>query len=260
MFFLHTTVLWSQGRSDYLFNDTGQKKMPRPNVDWDALLKRGNQMYEEVLAASRLPFAMRQSQLKSMEKEYSKLGQRTSPGLLGGSFLSRKERTFRVGNILLNMYLPATLQAFDAESRIHTNFELTKVAIALAIYRSEHEKYPDSLNELVPAIMESIPNDHYHGSPLLYRRTSEGFLLYSPGQNGINDQGDMYSYKFLRGFRVMPENLNQLREVLDDEIELGDDLEALFAQIKKDADDIAIRYPLPVPSLPECPIKSAKNR
>lgn len=68
--------------------------------------------------------------------------------------------------------------------------------IALERWRIEHGAYPESLAELVPSILPSVPIDPWTGQTLRYRRVDpsrdelgRGFLLYSVGRDGRDDGG-----------------------------------------------------------------------
>ena len=59
-------------------------------------------------------------------------------------------------------------------------------------YRLAHKNYPDNLQALVPRDAASLPNDVLTGLPLRYKRTDKGgFLLYSVGWNGNDENGSM---------------------------------------------------------------------
>jgi len=47
------------------------------------------------------------------------------------------------------------------------------------------------LDALVPDLVEALPPDPFSGKPLLYRTEKSGFLVYSVGENGKDDQGDI---------------------------------------------------------------------
>jgi hypothetical protein len=67
---------------------------------------------------------------------------------------------------------------------------LAQTAVALAKFRSEHANhFPVSLTELRPNYLRSIPADPFDGEPMRYRKTGEGYVLYSIGQNLKNDGG-----------------------------------------------------------------------
>jgi hypothetical protein len=64
------------------------------------------------------------------------------------------------------------------------------LACALERYRLANGKYPDTLDALVPQIIQTVPHDIINGEPLHYRLTDDGgFLLYSVGWNGTDDGG-----------------------------------------------------------------------
>jgi hypothetical protein len=63
-------------------------------------------------------------------------------------------------------------------------------AIALERWHKRHGDYPESLNQLVPEFLHSIPLDHIDGKPIRYRRTESYFILWSIGLNGIDEGGD----------------------------------------------------------------------
>ncbi len=253
---LDMIIHWSQGRSTqqldtFLFPET-LKKQPPPDIDWNLLLVQMNGAIDEFVATAELPFSLRQGELENLNERWTELPIEL-PNLFPDSVLPRETRTLLIGNRLVSNCFPLFRTVFHGQDNVKTNFELTRIAVALAIHRSQHGEYPESLAELVPAIVDAIPTDHFQGKPLLYRRTSNGFLLYSAGPNGIDDQADMDSYKFLRGYRIIPENFDQLKQWLNNEIDLPENIQDLYSQIKKGADDIAIRYPQPILPLPECP-------
>jgi hypothetical protein len=89
-----------------------------------------------------------------------------------------------------------TLKLAHAQATV----DLAAVACALERHRLAHQKYPETLAELVPAFLEKIPADLIDGQPLRYRRTDDGlFLLYAIGWNANDDGGDV---AFLAGGRA----------------------------------------------------------
>jgi hypothetical protein len=63
--------------------------------------------------------------------------------------------------------------------------------LALERHRLRHGKLPDSLQALVPEFLSAVPLDGMDGKPLRYRLKPDGtFVLYSVGENGIDDGGD----------------------------------------------------------------------
>jgi len=64
-------------------------------------------------------------------------------------------------------------------------------AIALKRYQLKHGNYPADLNSLVPEFLPAVPLDPVDGQPLRYRHNADKtFLLYSVGENGVDDGGN----------------------------------------------------------------------
>ncbi len=66
---------------------------------------------------------------------------------------------------------------------------LGRAALALAVYRARHGHYPEKLDALVPELLPEVPQDLFASGPLKYRRTKQGFLLYSVGPSGKDHGG-----------------------------------------------------------------------
>ena len=65
------------------------------------------------------------------------------------------------------------------------------LACALERYRLAHGQLPEKLEALVPELLAQVPHDVIDGQPLRYRRTGEGFVLYSVGWNEVDDGGQI---------------------------------------------------------------------
>ena len=69
------------------------------------------------------------------------------------------------------------------------------VAAALELHERRHGDYPETLEDLVPAILAELPDDPFRRGPLGYRIVTadphgRGYLLWSAGDNGLDDGGD----------------------------------------------------------------------
>jgi hypothetical protein len=68
--------------------------------------------------------------------------------------------------------------------------EATLTILAVLRYQKEKGKYPENLDELVQAgFLVKLPEDPYGPGPLTYKKTKDGFLLYSWGSNLKDDGG-----------------------------------------------------------------------
>jgi hypothetical protein len=61
--------------------------------------------------------------------------------------------------------------------------------LALQVFRAEHDREADRLEELVPEVLPAVPLDPFTGQPLVYRPTTDGPLLYSLGYDRRDDGG-----------------------------------------------------------------------
>ena len=83
-------------------------------------------------------------------------------------------------------------------SRTLSKFASAKIARQLAItacslqrYKLANGHYPGELKQMVPKFLTALPVDPMDGQPVRYQLKSDGtFMLYSTGENGIDDGGD----------------------------------------------------------------------
>ena len=68
---------------------------------------------------------------------------------------------------------------------------LLSAELALRAYQLDKGIYPEKLDDLVPTYLPQTPIDPCSdtGEPLVYRRTEEGFTLYSRGYDRDEDGG-----------------------------------------------------------------------
>jgi hypothetical protein len=67
---------------------------------------------------------------------------------------------------------------------------LVVTALAIKRYELREGELPPDLEALVPGFLSAVPTDVMDGEPLRYRREEGGFLLYSVGEDGVDDGGD----------------------------------------------------------------------
>lgn len=69
------------------------------------------------------------------------------------------------------------------------NITMCRLVLALKAHRRDTGAYPASLRELQPSLDWTIPDDPFSGQPYVYRRQEQGFVLYSVGENAVDDGG-----------------------------------------------------------------------
>jgi len=72
---------------------------------------------------------------------------------------------------------------FDALARA------TRAGLACRIHKGRTGQYPESLEALVPGLLDEVPIDPFTGKSFVYRRDGEGFIVYSLGSNRKDDGG-----------------------------------------------------------------------
>jgi hypothetical protein len=65
----------------------------------------------------------------------------------------------------------------------------TVLAISIERYQRQHAKLPGSLNDLIPAYINSLPLDPFTGKNLLFSSDEESYVVYSTGTNRKDDGG-----------------------------------------------------------------------
>jgi hypothetical protein len=78
----------------------------------------------------------------------------------------------------------------QAFTRSEAYLRLVLCGMAIRSFYLEHGSYPTNLADLVPNYLDAVTLDPFGGRPLHYRQTSQGFLLYSVGPDGIDDGGN----------------------------------------------------------------------
>src|SRR5262249_13561197 len=114
------------------------------------------------------------------------------PLALQEKLMGPKARGEMIGNLLIALTLPAFDKLESAAERSEQTNRNLHLAFALAEYQGDLGRYPETLAELAPQYLDTIPDDIFAGKPLIYRPEGKGFLLYSVGENRIDDGGRSY--------------------------------------------------------------------
>ncbi len=101
------------------------------------------------------------------------------------------------GFVVLKLLLPAIDRSIASNDQFLTEVAGVRAMLAVETYRARHGKCPDTLAALVPEILPSLPIDPFSGKPFGYRVLdnpaadpfNRGYLLYSVGLDGVDDQG-----------------------------------------------------------------------
>jgi hypothetical protein len=215
LMFLDSTLLVATNKitADSLLGGTAgiavDKILASVQINWNLVMKIGNSWYDrQVAAAEKSSWDERKQAYARINRDLSQLSASIKrPSALIGGVLSRHQRSKMVANVMVSVFLPAMQAARHAEERGMTTTELTRVAATLAVYRAQHEEYPEQLAELVPEILPEMPLDMYSGKPFIYERKPDGgYLLYSVFENEVDDDGSSFDGEIVEGEWVEGEN------------------------------------------------------
>jgi hypothetical protein len=162
------------------------------DVDWDPALRDGNLVFDRLSAALRDPdLTRRKAAFDKLEAQFKQLradlADPDRPLFEPDAAPQTKGKVF--GELFLCTLLPAVTKVSVASDRAQQTWANLRVAFALAEYRAEHKAYPKALDELAPKYLAKVPGDLFTGKPLTYRPMGNGYLLYSFGQNGKDEEG-----------------------------------------------------------------------
>ncbi len=91
---------------------------------------------------------------------------------------------------LVRLLAPATSKIRAVECRIRANLLCASAGLAAERYRIRHNQWPDSLEALVKAeLLPAVPLDPFDEKPLRLERTAAGLIIYSVGQDKVDNGG-----------------------------------------------------------------------
>ncbi len=132
--------------------------------------------------------------LKEVEQWYSEMEKMSTltPASVKSQDLSMEETTNEAieRNLFLNILLPALGKISQISYRNRAKTHATLVILGVMQYEKERGKLPELLDDLIEkGLLNEIPKDPFSDEPLVYRKTDDGFTIYSVGLNFIDDGG-----------------------------------------------------------------------
>jgi hypothetical protein len=83
------------------------------------------------------------------------------------------------------------VQVARALTKGRAKLHCTAIALAAERYRREHGVWPGQAELLVPKYLDELLEDPFTGAPLKVARLDDGLVIYSVGQDGRDDGGDL---------------------------------------------------------------------
>ena len=113
-----------------------------------------------------------------------------SPYDLANSDIIKKIETQKGNSVFLEIASMPCEHISSLSYRTKANVRGFQATVASMLYEKQNGAYPESLRSLIDGgYMDKVPQDPFSDGPLVYRKTDDGFMLYSVGLNMIDDDG-----------------------------------------------------------------------
>lgn len=73
-------------------------------------------------------------------------------------------------------------------AELQTKLAISKIKLALIIYKGNHAAFPENLEQLKPEILREIPIDELTGNPLTYKKEGEKYVLFSAAVQKLEEE------------------------------------------------------------------------
>jgi hypothetical protein len=146
--------------------------------------------YREELPLSEVPRLLAKLEAVSRSREAAELtfarGEAWYDEKLG--WVTRVQTTMK--SLTDSSYTPDELSSFAEAAKTRDAYlRLLMAHLAIRLFENDHGEAPKKLDDVVPQYLSTALEDPYCGNPLVYRRTNEGYVLYSVGPDGRDNGG-----------------------------------------------------------------------
>ena len=166
-------------------------------IDWDAVLRTGNEWIDKFVAAGRLANrSQRWAAVQSVGKEFhavsvSTVGKGTLLRDIFGKPSPQDVVTPRVAISMVYQHQPVAYMLMLSQDAKLLKSKMAQVAFSLAAYHADHENYPDTLVALTPKYLAEIPDDYFadQSQKIRYRREGDAYVMWTVSFNNKDDGG-----------------------------------------------------------------------
>ncbi len=129
--------------------------------------------------------------LRAMEANILAISNTPPTSLLLGRQAARIDEEMVHGHYLFSsLLLPSGYAFVNKDASTRASLRTAIVALAIERWRLTHQgTLPDTLDALGPPLLPAVPVDPYDGKSLRFKRLSEGYVVYSVGEDGRDDGG-----------------------------------------------------------------------
>jgi hypothetical protein len=90
--------------------------------------------------------------------------------------------------MITRMFVPAFTRAYEEQLKLFARLRAARAGIAVERFRVANGRLPESLDELAPKWLDSVPTDPFDDKPIRYKKLIKGFVTYSVGPD-LKDNG-----------------------------------------------------------------------
>jgi hypothetical protein len=91
--------------------------------------------------------------------------------------------------VMAKMLVVAVPDAFELQLKAFARLRAARAGIAVERFRLANGRLPDSLDELPPKWLDTVPTDPFDDKPIRYKKLTQGFVTYSIGPDLKDDGG-----------------------------------------------------------------------
>ncbi len=152
-----------------------------------------------------------QTMRRQLEKMYAHLAHKATMPTPKAAWASRYRHKLLVANVpmwnrLARRHVQAVADAAVLYDRVRCDWQMARVILALQLYRQRRGEWPEQLEAIKGELGGEAPTDPYSGKAYHYRVENGGWVLYSVGENCVDDGGQLgegginYSVDLVRVF------------------------------------------------------------
>lgn len=91
--------------------------------------------------------------------------------------------------VVIQRIMPSLSRSVVLQLRITAHLQCTLLGLAAERFRLQEDRLPESLDELVPDFIDSVPTDPFDGQPMRLAVTEKGIVIYSIDEDLVDDGG-----------------------------------------------------------------------
>ena len=119
-------------------------------------------------------------------------------GATGGTMKDMRERDAQVCKeafdlpetyLISRLVLTSLTSDYDSQLNCFARLRAARAGIAVERFRMANGRLPESLDQLVPKFLDSVPSDPWDDKPIRYKKLTKGFVTYSVGPDLKDDGG-----------------------------------------------------------------------